>query len=80
MAQLTLYSREGCHLCEVAETALSRVRARVEFELQIVDVDTEERLQKLYGMEVPVLLVDGEKFSIYEVDEAALAARLGSDA
>jgi glutaredoxin len=76
MSRLTLYTRVHCHLCDDAKAALDRVRARAPFELTIVDVDTDAALQALYGLEVPVVLVDGKKWAKFRVDEAALERRL----
>ena len=78
MKRLTLYTREGCHLCDVAHEALLRVRARTPFELSIVDVDSDAKLVELYGLEVPVVLVDGKKVAKYRVDEDALVRRLSA--
>ncbi|HZS35182.1 MAG TPA: glutaredoxin family protein [Polyangia bacterium] len=76
MARLTLYTRVHCHLCDDAKAALERVRARAGFELDVIDVDTDAELQALYGLEVPVVLVDGKKWAKFRVDESALERRL----
>jgi glutaredoxin len=76
MARVELYTREGCHLCDDAALALERVRARAPFELAVIDVDTDPALAERYGMEVPVVLVDGKKVAKFRVDEAALLRRL----
>jgi glutaredoxin len=73
---ITLYTRVGCHLCEDAKAALERVRARVPFELEVIDVDTDSLLVERYGWEVPVVLVDGHKVAKFRVDEQALERRL----
>ena len=76
MHQITLYTRNGCHLCEVAHEALERVRAAEPFALDVVDVDTDEKLKALYGFEVPVIAVDGKKWAKFRFEEAALLRRL----
>ncbi|OLV16273.1 glutaredoxin family protein [Deinococcus marmoris] len=48
---LTLYTRIGCHLCEQAEENL----ARLEFRVQLLDVDTSAEWRQQYGDDVPVL-------------------------
>jgi glutaredoxin len=77
---LELYTRKNCHLCDVAKEALERVRAQAPFELDTIDVDTDEKWVALYGLEVPVVLVDGKKVAKFRVDEAALLKRLRSGA
>lgn len=76
VAHVELYTRVHCHLCDDAKAALERVRVQAPFELSIIDVDTDPRLVELYGLEVPVVLVDGKKVAKYRVDEAALIKRL----
>jgi len=49
---LTLFSRDHCHLCEVAVQMLER--AGIAYTL--VDVDADPELQAKYGIHVPVLL------------------------
>ena len=74
--RIQLVTRVDCHLCDVAKEALERVRAEAPFELVLVDVDADPRLQELYGLEVPVVLIDGKKVAKFRVDEAALLRRL----
>ena len=73
---VTLYTRVGCHLCDVAKDVLDQVRRERPFELVTVDIDTDPELVRLYGEEVPVVAVDGRKAFKYRVDAAALRERL----
>jgi glutaredoxin len=76
MAQVTLYGKAGCHLCDDAREAVERVRMERSFDLQEVDVSLDPVLIWRYGKRIPVLEVDGEELSEYVVDEAALRERL----
>jgi hypothetical protein len=76
MPLLTLYTKPDCSLCGEAETALERVRGRVPFDLEIVDVSLRAELLARYGERVPVVLVEGEVAFEYLVDEPALERRL----
>jgi hypothetical protein len=78
VTRVSLFTRVGCHLCDDAHAALERVRARAPFVLEVIDVDSDPALCARYGLEVPVVLVDGKKWAKYRVDEAALERRLGS--
>jgi len=51
---LTLYTRLGCHLCEQAQENLTRL----EFRVQVLDVDSRPEWQQRYGYDVPVLALD----------------------
>jgi glutaredoxin len=75
-ARVTLYTRVDCHLCDDAKAVLEDVRRERPFELTTVDVDTDPALFEAYGLEVPVILVDGRKAFKYRVDAESLRARL----
>ena len=77
MIQLTLYTRPGCHLCDDAREAILALRAEGRrFELREVNIETEDRLHRLYLERIPVVEVDGEEVSELALDLAALQARL----
>lgn len=73
---LTLYSRVGCHLCDVMKEQLDAIRARIPFTLDVVDIDRDPALKAEYDWDVPVLVIDGKKIAKYRLDEAMLLRRL----
>lgn len=54
----TLYTRQGCHLCEDAERLLRDEQQRAGFALTLVDVDTDLELMARHGNCVPVVAVN----------------------
>lgn len=78
-AQVTLYTRTDCHLCEEAKEVLGRVAAERPFGLEIVDVDSDPALVSQFGHEVPVVLIAGRKRFKYRVDEERLRKLLELD-
>ena len=78
MRTVTLYSRAGCCLCDEARTVLERVRTRHPFALREVDIESDDALHRRYLERIPVVAVDGEETFDFEVDEAALEARLAA--
>lgn len=76
MATVTLYTRVGCHLCDVARDVIDGVRRERAFELVVVDIDGDPELVRAYGQEVPVVTIDGRKAFKYRVDPAVLRDRL----
>jgi glutaredoxin len=73
---VTLYSRAGCHLCEVAKDALARVALRAPFELLEIDITTDDALHARYLERIPVIALNGEELFDYHVDEDALERRI----
>ena len=72
MQSLTLYYREGCHLCETMLQALAGLQSRLGFEIQRVDIDRDEQLRARYDEWVPVLCLGAEEICHYQLDEEAL--------
>jgi glutaredoxin len=58
---ITLYSRNGCHLCEHAKETLLELKSDYHFTLEEVDIEKSEELTELYGFSIPVVLVNGEE-------------------
>lgn len=75
---LTLYAREGCHLCESMWQELAPWRGRLGFDVEWVDVDRDPRLQRRHGERVPVLARGDEEICFYFLDETALESSLAS--
>lgn len=74
--RITLYGREGCHLCDDARVVVERVCADLGETYVEVDIDTDEDLQDRFGEEIPVTFVDGRQHDFWRVDEARLRAAL----
>ena len=71
---LTIYSRPGCHLCDDMKAVVKQVVRDVDKSALIdeVDISTDPALEALYGLEIPVLMIDGKKAAKYRVTEVAL--------
>ncbi|MCL5744943.1 MAG: glutaredoxin family protein [Acidobacteria bacterium] len=78
MAKVTLYTRQGCCLCEDAKRVLEAARARAVFELEEVDIDRDARLRARYDHEVPVIVIDGKKAFKYRVNAEEFLKKLGA--
>ena len=76
MRTVTLYSRPGCHLCDDARAALERVRASHPFNLEEVDIESDDALFKRYLERIPVVAIDGQELFELFVDERALERTL----
>jgi glutaredoxin len=75
-AQVTLYGRPGCHLCDDARVVLERVRAELPFVLRTVNIEEDDALLAAYLERIPVVSIDGDEVYDFHVDEADLRARL----
>jgi glutaredoxin len=73
---VTLYGRDGCHLCDDARAVLERIRLDRPFHLREVDIESDDALHVRYLERIPVIALDGEELCDHFVDEAQLVARL----
>jgi glutaredoxin len=76
-SRLVLYARPDCHLCDEARAGLESLRSEgVDFELEEVDIDSEEELLRRYLERIPVIELNGEIVSELFLDTGDLRARL----
>ena len=75
-ARVLVYTRAGCHLCEVAAADVARICTDLELGFSSVDVDTDPELRAEYGDRVPVIMVDGREHGFFRVEETRLRAAL----
>ena len=57
-AQVTLYTRPGCHLCDEAKQAMQAARCADLYTLQEINIDSDPTLLRRYGWDIPVLLIN----------------------
>ena len=76
--QVVVYSRKGCHLCEIVKESLAKLERHGGFTWQEVDVDGDEELHRKFTDEVPVVFIDGRKAFKYHMDEREFLLKLAS--
>jgi len=69
---LTIYSRPGCHLCDEMKAVVRVVAQSVPLSLEEIDISTDPALEARYGLEIPVLMVEGKKAAKYRIGEREL--------
>ena len=83
MIELTIYSRPGCHLCDEMKAVVRRVAESSPLKpVNVIEIDisTDPALEARYGLEIPVLMMDGKKAAKYRVEEADLMRLLAGRA
>ena len=68
MKKVTVYSRSGCHLCEIAIDRIKSTMDNLKFELDIKLIDDDLKLQEEYGEQVPVILIEDKVHDYWRVD------------
>jgi thiol-disulfide isomerase/thioredoxin len=80
MIAFTIYSRPGCHLCDEMKAVVERVAASTTppATIDVIDISSDPDLESRYGLEIPVLLVNGKKAAKYRVSEGELVRMLNA--
>jgi glutaredoxin len=73
---ITLYTRNGCHLCEQAKKTLLELKSDYRFTLEEIDIEKSEELTELYGLSIPVVLVNGKEAALGKVTKTDVSRYL----
>lgn len=65
---VTVFTRKGCHLCDVAIDTLESLQAELHFVIEKRFIDGDPVLEEKYGERIPVILIDGEHHDFWRVD------------
>ena len=57
--QIILYSKPGCHLCEVMKEEMAKADCAELYELQEINIESDPELFARYRNDIPVLSVNG---------------------
>ncbi len=76
--EVIVYSRRGCHLCEIVKESLTKLQKRGGFSWREIDVDSDTEIRRLYNDEVPVVFINGRKAFKYHMDEQEFLRKLAS--
>lgn len=74
--EVVLYSRRGCHLCEIVKESLSKLARQTQFTWHEIDVDSDDALRRQFNDEVPVVFIDGKKAFKYRMNEQDFLRKL----
>jgi glutaredoxin len=75
-AQVILYTRPGCHLCEEAKGEILAANCSNEYLLEEINIETDPSLVELYGWEIPVVVINGIKAFKYRLTAAEFKRKL----
>ena len=74
--EVVLYSRKGCHLCEIVKESLAKLARQTQFSWQEIDVDSDDGLRRRFTDEVPVVFINGKKAFKYRMNEQEFLRKL----
>lgn len=74
--EITLYRKEGCGLCDQAETMLAHIARRIPLRVSLIDIDSDPALQERYFLEIPVVAIGDHEIARAPISERTLEAAL----
>jgi thiol-disulfide isomerase/thioredoxin len=75
---LRIYSKPGCHLCELAKDVLGRFAKRYPLSISEINIEDDPQLFERFKDEIPVVFVGDQKLFKYRIDEDRLKTALES--
>jgi glutaredoxin len=78
--EVVVYSRKGCHLCEIVKETLTKLERRGGFSWREIDVDSDDDLRRQFTDEVPVVFINGRKAFKYRMEESEFLRKLSQSA
>ncbi len=72
-------SRHDCCLCDAAKDVVKQAVEVGMCEWEDIDVDKDSKLSAEYGMDIPVILINGRKAFKHSLSKSALQLRLSRE-
>lgn len=76
MAEVVLFTKPGCCLCDTVKTQLGKLRETQAFEYREVNILEDDSAFAEFHEEIPVVFIDGRKAFKYHLDESTFIRRL----
>jgi glutaredoxin len=73
--EVVIYSKPGCHLCDVVKAQLERLRESIAFDLREVNILEDAASFEKFKEEIPVVFINGRKSFKYRLDERDFTRR-----
>ncbi|HMD13252.1 MAG TPA: glutaredoxin family protein, partial [Bacteroidota bacterium] len=69
MILVEVYSKNDCHLCDVAKDQLKRIQQQHPFELKVISIEHDDGLFQKYKERIPVIHINGTFAFQYRIRE-----------
>ena len=77
--EFIIYSRQGCHLCDVMKDELEAMAVSKAKTIKLVDIDNDPALKKRFNDQIPVLFVDDVEICHYKLNKKKLLRFLAAE-
>ena len=76
MPILTLFTSDGCHLCDKALENIRLAQASVEFQVELIDIRDEYDTYEKYKNDIPVIEVDGKEIGRHRIPAELIVQKI----
>ena len=75
-AQVIIYSKPGCHLCDEAKQAILAAGCNDQITLTEINIESNPDLMSKYRYDIPVIAINGVEAFIHRVDPLEFRAKI----
>jgi glutaredoxin len=75
-AQVVIFSRPGCHLCDEAKHVIEAARCADKYTLAEINIESDPDLLRRYQYDIPVITIDGVEAFRHRLTSEAFRERL----
>ena len=76
MILVELFSKEDCHLCDMAMETLTRIRTDHPFELKVIKIQEGDEHHQQFRERIPVVYINGDFAFQYRIPEKEFIRKL----
>jgi hypothetical protein len=77
MILVELYSKQDCHLCDVAKDVMMKIQQEHPFTLNVITIQEGDELYETFKERIPVIYINKEFAFQYKVPEKEFIKKLG---
>jgi glutaredoxin len=78
-AQVLLYTKPGCHLCEEAKGEMLSAGCADLYDLTEINIETDPALKTRYRFDIPVITINGQERFRHRLTAAEFKRAVASD-
>ena len=75
-AQVIVYSKPGCHLCDEAKKAILAAGCEDQITLTEINIESDPELMSKYRYDIPVIAINGVEAFMHRIDPTEFRERI----
>jgi len=75
-AQVIIYSKPGCHLCDEAKEAILAAGCNDQITLTEINIESDPELMSKYRYDIPVIAINGVEAFMHRIDPTEFRERI----